>query len=101
MFRGASKVTLDAKGRMAIPTRYREHITERCNGHLVVTVERDHCLLIYPLPDWEDIERKLNRLPSLNKRAQRLRRLMVGHACDVELDSHGRVLLPDRDLGMI
>ena len=93
MFRGATKVTLDAKGRMAIPTRYRERIAARCDGHLVVTVDRDYCLLIYPLPDWEEIERKLVRLPALDRKARRLQRLMVGHATEVELDGHGRILL--------
>jgi transcriptional regulator MraZ len=94
MFRGATKVTLDDKGRMVMPTRYRESISERAQGHLVVTVDRDQCLLIYPLPDWEQTERKLMSLPSLHQQARRLQRLMVGHATDVELDSHGRVLVP-------
>lgn len=94
MFRGANKITLDAKGRLAMPTKYRERIAQRCDGQLVVTVDRDYCLLIYPLPDWEEIERKLVRLPSLNKQARRLQRLMVGHAAELELDSHGRILLP-------
>ena len=96
MFRGATQVTLDAKGRMVLPTRYRERIVERCEGRLVVTIDRDHCLLIYPLPEWEEIERKLMRLPSLNEQARRLQRLMVGHATDIELDGHGRVLLPPK-----
>jgi len=97
MFRGANKVTLDAKGRLAMPTRYRERIVERSNGRLVATVDRaDRCLLIYPLPEWEDIERKLMRLPTLNPMARRLQRLMVGHATDLELDSHGRVLVPPK-----
>ncbi len=94
MFRGSNKVTLDAKGRMVLPTRYRDRVLERCQGRLVVTIDRDQCLLIYPQPDWEEIERKLMRLPTLNPQARRLQRLMVGHAADVELDGHGRVLLP-------
>jgi MraZ protein len=93
VFRGATKVTLDAKGRLAIPTRYRERILARCDGQMVATVDKDYCLLIYPYPDWEEIERKLIRLPSLNKKARRLQRLMVGHAAEVDLDSHGRILL--------
>ncbi|HSC06176.1 MAG TPA: division/cell wall cluster transcriptional repressor MraZ [Steroidobacteraceae bacterium] len=96
MFRGANKVTLDAKGRMVMPTRYRDRIHERSQGRLVVTVDRDQCLLLYPLPDWEEIERKLMRLPTLNAQARRLQRLMVGHATDLELDGHGRVLLPPK-----
>ena len=94
VFRGATKVTLDAKGRMVIPTRYRERLQERGDARLVVTIDRDQCLLIYPLPDWEEIERKLMRLPTLNEHARRLQRLMVGYATDLELDGHGRLLLP-------
>ena len=93
MFRGATKVTLDAKGRMAIPTRYRDRIAARCDGELVATVDLDYCLLIYPSPDWEDIERKLMRLPTFDKQARRLQRLMVGHATEIEMDGHGRILL--------
>ena len=93
MFRGLNKVTVDAKGRFAFPTRFRERIQQRCANQLVATVDRDHCLLIYPMPAWEDIERKLDRLPSLNKQTRRLQRLMLGHASEMELDGHGRVLL--------
>ena len=93
MFRGATKVTLDAKGRLAIPTRYRDRIISRSNGELVVTVDRDYCLLIYPYPDWEEIERKLIRLPTMNKQARRLQRLMVGYATEMELDGNGRILI--------
>jgi len=92
MFRGATKVTLDAKGRLAVPSRYREGLLTRAEGHLVVTVE-DQCLLIYSLPDWEEIERKLVRLPALNDQARDLQRRMVGYASDVDMDGHGRILL--------
>ena len=94
MFRGSTQLTLDAKGRMVMPTRYRDRLLERSGGRLVATVDRDHCLLLYPLQDWEEIERKLMRLPTLNPQARRLQRLMVGHATELELDGHGRVLLP-------
>ncbi|MBA3562871.1 MAG: division/cell wall cluster transcriptional repressor MraZ [Gammaproteobacteria bacterium] len=94
MFRGATNITLDAKGRMAIPTRYREQLAERGDGRLVTTVDRDYCLLLYPFPDWEEIERKLVRLPSFNRQSRRLVRLMVGHASEIDMDGHGRVLLP-------
>jgi MraZ protein len=93
MLRGATKVTLDAKGRLAIPVRYRDQLMTRAEGRLVATVDRDYCLLIYPLPDWEEIERKLTRLPALNKKSRRLQRLMLGHATELEMDSHGRILL--------
>ena len=52
MFRGATKVTLDDKGRMVLPTRYREPIVTEAQGKLVVTIDRDKCLLIYPQPEW-------------------------------------------------
>src|SRR5258708_38508554 len=94
MFRGANKLTLDVKGRLVMPTRYRERLQERCGGNLVITVDKDQCLLIYPLPDWEDIERKLNKLPTLNPQGRRPQRLMIGHATDLELDGHGRLLRP-------
>jgi len=79
---------------MVMPTRYREQIAELAQGKLVVTIDKDQCLLIYPLPEWEAIERKLMSLPSLHPTARRLQRLMVGHATDLPLDGHGRVLLP-------
>jgi MraZ protein len=79
---------------MVLPTRYRDQLHERSGGRLVVTIDRDQCLLLYPLPDWEEIERKLMRLPALNPQARRMQRLMVGHATDLQLDGHGRVLLP-------
>ena len=104
MFRGAAKVTLDDKGRMVVPTRYRERLFERSQGQLVVTVDRNgDCLLIYPLGDWEQVERQLMQLPSLHAQSRRLQRLMVGHATDLELDSHGRVLLPPqlREFGLL
>jgi MraZ protein len=93
VFRGATKVTLDAKGRMAIPTRYRERLASRCDGQIIVTVDKDHCLLVYPLPDWEELERKLVRLPSMNKAARRIVRIMVGYATEVDMDGSGRILV--------
>ncbi|MEE8236555.1 MAG: division/cell wall cluster transcriptional repressor MraZ [Gammaproteobacteria bacterium] len=94
MFRGATKVTLDAKGRMAVPARYRDRIISRSDGHLICTIDQDHCLLIYPLPDWEDMERRLMKLPGTKPPIRRLQRIMVGHAADLELDAHGRILIP-------
>lgn len=94
MFRGATKVTLDAKGRMAIPMRHRERLAARGDGQVVCTVDPDYCLLLYPLPDWEEIERKIMRLPSFQPKARRLQRLMVGYATEIEIDANGRVLVP-------
>ena len=93
MFRGSTKVTLDTKGRLAIPSRYRDRIAQRCEGHLVVTVDKSRCLLIYSQPDWEDLERQINNLPSFHKSARDLQRHVVGYASEVNLDSAGRILL--------
>lgn len=94
MFRGVNRLNLDAKGRLAVPTRFRARLQDCCASELVVTIDRDHCLLIYPLPEWQEIERKLMKLPSFNKAARNLQRLLVGHATEVEMDGQGRVLLP-------
>lgn len=93
MFRGASKITLDGKGRMAIPTRYRDGIAARSGGSLVATIDRDPCLLIYPLPDWEDMERRLMRLPGNKPAVRAFQRRIVGHAAEMDMDSHGRILI--------
>lgn len=79
---------------MSFPSRYRERLQSFCAGELVVTVDRDHCLLVYPLPEWEEIERKLIRLPSLNRQARRLQRLLIGHATECQMDGSGRILVP-------
>lgn len=100
MFRGVTNINLDAKGRMAMPTRYRESLAEHCAGQMVVTIDtEDHCLLIYPIDEWEVIQRKIEALPSFNREARRIQRLLIGHATDVEMDGSGRLLLsqPLRD----
>ena len=79
---------------MVMPNRYRDALAEQCQGRLVVTVDIAKCLAIYPLPAWEQTENKLMSLPSLNETARKLQRLMVGYATDLELDGHGRILLP-------
>jgi MraZ protein len=96
MFRGATKLTLDVKGRLVMPTKYREALQERCGGQLVatVTVDQDRCVSIYPMPDWQDIELKLMGLPTLDPQVKLLKRLMVGNASEIDLDANGRMLLP-------
>jgi MraZ protein len=96
LFKGGSAVNLDAKGRLAFPTRYREDLITRCEGHVVLTVHDDRCLLLYPLPDWDEIERKLVRLPNQNKRTRTLQRMVLGHATEIEMDKSGRILIPPR-----
>lgn len=94
MFRGASKLTLDAKGRMAIPARYREALHDQASNQLVITVNpSDPALWIFPLPEWEKAQVQLMELSSFQLESRRLKQLLMGYATDVTLDSHGRMLL--------
>ena len=94
MFRGVAQLNLDSKGRLAVPSRFRDALTERCSGHLVITADSDRCLLIYPLPDWEPIEQKLMALSSFNTQIRELQRRLVGYAEDAVMDATGRILVP-------
>ena len=97
MFRGANAISLDAKGRLAMPSRYRDELVARCAGQLIVTIDAiDPCLCVYPLAEWELIEAKLRELPSLREESRRLQRLLIGNAVDLELDANGRFLVPPR-----
>jgi MraZ protein len=94
MFRGVNPINLDAKGRMAIPARYRQQIQAGCEGCLVATIDtEERCLLLYPLPEWEQIQQKIEALSSFNKATRRIQRLLIGHATDLEMDGSGRLLL--------
>ena len=95
MFRGISSVTMDAKGRMALPARYRDAVAVASDGRIVVTIDmRESCLLLYPLAEWELVQGKLENLSNINPQARLLQRLLIGHATDLELDAAGRLLLP-------
>ncbi|PWQ98728.1 division/cell wall cluster transcriptional repressor MraZ [Leucothrix arctica] len=94
MFRGISNLNVDTKGRIAIPSRYRESIQSSSTGQMIVTVDHtDRCLLIYAMDEWENVERKLMRLPNSNRRVRNMQRLVLGHASEVELDTQGRIRL--------
>ena len=96
MFRGATNINLDTKGRLAIPTRYRDGLARACEGKLVLTLSpREQCLWMYPLPVWEQIEAKLVALPSEDVAAERLRHLLIGYADDCEVDASGRILVKE------
>ena len=95
MFRGVQHINMDAKGRLAMPARQREPLLSLCNGQLVATIDtQSRCLFIYPLPEWETIERDIQQLPALKPAVKRFQRLVIGYATDLELDSNGRLLLP-------
>ena len=94
MFRGASAINLDSKGRIAIPTRYRPEIFEQHQGQMICTVDiRQPCLLLYPLKEWEIVEQKLLALSNFDPTQRSLQRVMLGYATECQLDSAGRILI--------
>ncbi|RUO62474.1 division/cell wall cluster transcriptional repressor MraZ [Pseudidiomarina insulisalsae] len=94
MFRGAAALSLDDKGRLAIPTKYRKSLMLDCEGQMVFTIDiKQPCLLLYPLPEWQIIEQKLTTLSSMNPAERRLQRLLLGHAEDCQMDKNGRILI--------
>lgn len=95
MFRGINAINIDGKGRLAVPTRYRDALGAQEGAPLVVTIDTEEtCLLLYPAAEWQVIENNLRQLPSFNAATRRIQRLLIGHATDVELDGNGRLLLP-------
>ena len=95
MFRGVNPINMDAKGRIAMPSKYRDRLVDACAGRLVATIHLQvKCLLIYPLPIWEEIEQEIQELPTLKPEVGRLQRLLLGYASDIDLDGSGRLLLP-------
>ncbi|MEX9947590.1 division/cell wall cluster transcriptional repressor MraZ [Providencia alcalifaciens] len=94
MFRGATLVNLDSKGRLTVPTRYRGMLSEESKGQMVCTIDlHQPCLLLYTLPEWEIIEEKLSKLSTMNPAERRVQRLLLGHASECQIDNAGRLLL--------
>ena len=86
---------MDTKGRLAVPTRYRERLLESCGGKLIATIGlMDRCLAVYPFPDWQRIEDEIKTLPALDAQVRAISHLLIGHATECDLDGHGRMLLP-------
>ena len=94
VFRGVSELVLDAKGRLAIPSRHREGLGAPGNGRLIITADHNGCLLVYPFAEWEPIETQLMGLSSFDDKIRSLQRLIVGHADEVDIDAAGRILIP-------
>lgn len=92
-FHGAAVITLDAKGRVAIPTRHRAALLETGKS-LVLTAHPDGCVLIYPQAEWEPVRAKVAAFPSFDPKASWWKRLLLGFEEHVEADGSGRLLLP-------
>ncbi len=95
MFLGDHPLNLDAKGRLAIPTRLRERVQDACGGALVLTISlTEVCLVAYPSPEWRRIQHDLQKLPTLDRQAQAISHLLIGHAAECDMDGQGRILIP-------
>lgn len=90
MFQGASSINLDAKGRMSIPAKHRDALAVQCEGRLTLTKHPDGCLLFFPRPVWDAHRQQIAAWPMS---ARAWQRIFLGNACDVELDSVGRILI--------
>ena len=90
MFQGSSALTLDAKGRINVPTRHRDALLLQAQGCLTLTRHPDGCLLVYPRPEWEI---KREQIAAFPMQARALQRLLLGNAQDVEIDGSGRILV--------
>jgi MraZ protein len=93
MFQGATALSLDAKGRMAVPSRHRDALTLAAEGRLVLTAHPHRCLLLYPEPAWQPIRAKVLAASSLQAGSAMVQRLLVGFAEDIEMDGAGRLLV--------
>ena len=94
LFKGIHNLSLDSKGRLGIPVKYRDNIIGLVKGAMVITIDTEEkCLLLYPSNFWSKIQDKISKLPSFNKNARRIQRLLVGHAEDIDVDSNGRILI--------
>ena len=94
MLSGHTSINLDAKGRLAIPTRYRAYLDEVGGGKICATVHPDICLMLYPLNEWGPVHRRVMKLSNMDPKARDLQRLIIGYASELEMDSNGRLLLP-------
>jgi MraZ protein len=95
VFRGVHHLSIDAKGRLAMPARQRERLQSLCDGELVATIDtQSRCLLLYPLPVWEELQTQIQQLPTLDPVVRRFQRLLIGYASDLECDASGRMLVP-------
>ena len=94
LFKGIHNLSLDSKGRFGFPVKYRDNIIGLVKGAMVITIDTEEkCLLLYPSNFWSKIQDKISKLPSFNKNARRIQRLLVGHAEDIDVDSNGRILI--------
>lgn len=96
MYFGSNSISMDAKGRLAIPAKVRDALVAECNGRIVVTAHtEERCLLIYPEQAWQKLLAQIERLPNINRKAAKMQRVLIGYATPLDVDeNNGRILLP-------
>ena len=96
-FRGHSTLSLDAKGRLVMPSRFRDLLSENQVTQLVVSIDmQGKKLTLYPFEQWKAFEQRLMSMPSLNEAVQRLQNMIIGNAFEVEPDNNGRISIPSQ-----
>ena len=94
MFRGSYEHTVDSKGRVSVPSKFRDIIGDRYQGNLVLAMDFDKCLTVYPLEEWEKLEEKIKSLPMMKQEVKDFMRFFFSSATECELDKQGRILIP-------
>ncbi len=93
MFRGSFEHSVDSKGRVSVPSKFRDIIADRYDGRLVMAMDLDRCLTVYPLEEWEKLEEKIKTLPMMQKEVKDFMRFFFSTATECELDKQGRILI--------
>ena len=94
MFRGSFEHTVDSKGRVSVPSKFRDIFADRYDGKLVLAMDYDKCLTVYPLEEWEKFEEKIRSLPTMKKEVKDFMRFLLASATECEIDKQGRILIP-------
>ena len=94
MFRGSFEHSVDTKGRVSVPSKFREIIADRYEGKLVLTMDLDRCIMVYPLEEWERVEEKIKAMPQSRPEVKDYMRFIFSNAAECELDRQGRILIP-------
>ncbi len=94
MFRGSFEHSVDSKGRVSVPSKFRDIIADHYDGRLVMAMDFDLCLAVYPLEEWEKLEEKIKTLPMMQKEVKDFMRFFFSSATECELDKQGRILIP-------
>jgi len=97
MFRGSFEHTLDNKGRLSIPAKFRDVLVGRGDGRIIITnyvIDKQRCLDVYPIDAWLRFEEEIRKKPNFDPRVVRFQNYYLGSACECSLDTHGRILIP-------